>query len=236
VLAFLAEDPTAVAMRMDRIPFPPQGYHGGQSGTPGLILLNEETPLHPKRKFFLQKGDRVRFHTPGAGVGWRRVLDEIGKGVKRNVCRVGTTLTGGTTCLLGTAVTACRLHLEAFPDFQVQERNPVRSTDIHDISKIRACLHALADLELDVFQVKVDNCYPSIAAAPIVEIIGQHGHRPQSDLDVQGKTVGDRFHVTPVGSLEIYPGMQAISRTMTGTKFQPILCAGEHLAVKEFLT
>lgn len=67
VLSFLAEAPVAVAMRMDRIQFPPQGYHGGQSGATGLILLNEETPLHPKRKFFLQQGDRVRFHTPGGG-------------------------------------------------------------------------------------------------------------------------------------------------------------------------
>jgi N-methylhydantoinase B len=67
VLSFLAEEPAAVAMRMDRIQFPPQGYHGGQSGATGLILLNDHTPLHPKRRFFLHQGERVRFHTPGGG-------------------------------------------------------------------------------------------------------------------------------------------------------------------------
>jgi N-methylhydantoinase B len=67
VVTFLSETPTAVAMRMDRLVFPPQGYHGGQPGAPGLILLNEETPLHPKRKVLLRAGDRIRFHTPGGG-------------------------------------------------------------------------------------------------------------------------------------------------------------------------
>jgi N-methylhydantoinase B len=88
VLSFLAEEPTAVAMRMDRIQFPPQGYHGGQSGATGLILLNDHTPLHPKRKFFLHKGDRVRFHTPGGGGLFapegrdpQRVLDDARNGL-----------------------------------------------------------------------------------------------------------------------------------------------------------
>jgi N-methylhydantoinase B len=88
VLSFQAEEPTAVAMRMDRIQFPPQSYHGGQSGATGLILLNEQTPLHPKRKFFLQKGDRVRFHTPGGGGLFtpetrdpQRVLEDVRNGI-----------------------------------------------------------------------------------------------------------------------------------------------------------
>jgi N-methylhydantoinase B len=88
VLSFLAEEPTAVAMRMDRIQFPPQGYHGGHAGATGLILQNEATPLHPKRKIFFQKGDRVRFHTPGGGGLFppesrdpQRVLDDVRNGL-----------------------------------------------------------------------------------------------------------------------------------------------------------
>jgi N-methylhydantoinase B len=75
-------------MRMDRLQFPPQGYHGGQAGAPGLILQNETTPLHPKRKIFFQKGDRVRFHTPGGGGLFppesrdpQRVLDDVRNGL-----------------------------------------------------------------------------------------------------------------------------------------------------------
>jgi N-methylhydantoinase B len=64
--------------------FPPQGYHGGHTGAPGLILQNETTPLHPKRKIFFQTGDRMRLHTPGGGGLFapescdpQRVLDEV---------------------------------------------------------------------------------------------------------------------------------------------------------------
>ncbi len=67
VMTFLAPDPTAVAMRMDRLKFPPQGYHGGAAGSAGVVLLNETTPLHPKRKVFVKQGDRIRFETPGGG-------------------------------------------------------------------------------------------------------------------------------------------------------------------------
>jgi N-methylhydantoinase B len=88
VLTFVADQPVAVAMRMDRITFPPQGYHGGQPGSRGLILLNETTPLHPKRKVFLKPGDRVRFHTPGGGGLFppetrdpERVLEDVRNGL-----------------------------------------------------------------------------------------------------------------------------------------------------------
>jgi N-methylhydantoinase B/oxoprolinase/acetone carboxylase alpha subunit len=53
-----------------------------------LILLNEATPLHPKRKFFLHKGDRVRFHTPGGGGLFapdtrdpQRVIEDVRNGI-----------------------------------------------------------------------------------------------------------------------------------------------------------
>jgi N-methylhydantoinase B len=67
VMTLLAPDPTAVAMRMDRLRFPPQGYHGGQPGAAGVVVLNDATPLHPKRKVFVRRGDRLRFETPGGG-------------------------------------------------------------------------------------------------------------------------------------------------------------------------
>lgn len=88
VLTFLADTSTAVAMRMDRIKFPPRGYHGGQPGATGLILLNETTPLHPKRKYFMKEGDRIRFHTPGGGGLFppetrdpERVLEDVRNGI-----------------------------------------------------------------------------------------------------------------------------------------------------------
>ncbi|MBI4611102.1 MAG: hydantoinase B/oxoprolinase family protein [Candidatus Rokubacteria bacterium] len=88
VLTFLADTLTAVAMRMDRISFPPQGFHGGGAGATGLIVLNETTALHPKRKYFMKHGDCVRFHTPGGGGLFppetrdpQRVLEDVRNGI-----------------------------------------------------------------------------------------------------------------------------------------------------------
>jgi N-methylhydantoinase B len=45
VLTVLAEEPTAVARHMDRIQFPPQGCHGGQSGASGTLSMRSVSPL-----------------------------------------------------------------------------------------------------------------------------------------------------------------------------------------------
>jgi len=88
VISFLAPEPTGVAMRMDRLKFPPQGYHGGRPGSAGVVLLNDATPLHPKRKVFVKQGDRIRFETPGGGGLFpaetrepERVLEDVQNGI-----------------------------------------------------------------------------------------------------------------------------------------------------------
>jgi N-methylhydantoinase B len=66
VLSSLSDEPIMMALRMDRIKFAPEGYHGGRAGSPGVVRVNEAA-VHPKRKVVLQKGERVTFQTPGGG-------------------------------------------------------------------------------------------------------------------------------------------------------------------------
>ena len=75
-------------------------------------------------------------------------------------------------------MTTRRLDLQAFPDLQMEEWNPIWSPHIHNVPQMRTLLHTLPDLDLDVLEMEVYDRHPSIAAAPVLEIIGQDGHRP----------------------------------------------------------
>jgi N-methylhydantoinase B len=59
--------PVRLSMRADRLVFPPLGFDGGAAGSRGTAMLNDETPIHPKRTIFLAPGDTVDFKTPGGG-------------------------------------------------------------------------------------------------------------------------------------------------------------------------
>lgn len=56
-----------LSMRADRLVFPPLGFDGGLPGSRGTAVLNDKTPIHPKRTIFLAPGDTVDFRTPGGG-------------------------------------------------------------------------------------------------------------------------------------------------------------------------
>ena len=62
----ISEAPITMTIRHERVKFPPRGLTGGQSGTPGIDLLNGER-LEPKSRTVLARGDEVTFQTPGGG-------------------------------------------------------------------------------------------------------------------------------------------------------------------------
>lgn len=61
------ETPVKLAMRVDRIHHPPQGFAGGRAGRAGRATLNGTRALHSKETVFLQPGDVVEFETAGGG-------------------------------------------------------------------------------------------------------------------------------------------------------------------------
>jgi N-methylhydantoinase B len=51
---------------VDRVDHPPAGLFGGAHGAPASLAVNG-TPIHPKRRYVLRKGDIVEITTPGGG-------------------------------------------------------------------------------------------------------------------------------------------------------------------------
>lgn len=61
------EAPVKLALRVDRIHHPPQGFFGGRAARAGSVTLNGTRPLPSKETVFLRPGDVVHFQTPGGG-------------------------------------------------------------------------------------------------------------------------------------------------------------------------
>jgi N-methylhydantoinase B len=51
----------------DRTGSPARGYLGGGDGAPGELFLSDGSRPHPKRKYFLQPGQKVTLRLPGGG-------------------------------------------------------------------------------------------------------------------------------------------------------------------------
>lgn len=58
--------PVTMTIRHERVRFPPRGLLGGESGSPGVDLVNGER-IEAKSRTELQPGDTVSFQTPGGG-------------------------------------------------------------------------------------------------------------------------------------------------------------------------
>ncbi|MBT5267718.1 MAG: hydantoinase B/oxoprolinase family protein [Rhodospirillaceae bacterium] len=62
----LADSAISMAIKHERIRFPPRGLLGGMAGSPGRDLVNGEQ-IQPKSRTMLAPGDEIVFQTPGGG-------------------------------------------------------------------------------------------------------------------------------------------------------------------------
>ena len=74
-----------MTIRHERITYPPRGLLGGQSGAPGLDLVNDQI-IPAKSRQLLKTGDVATFQMPGGG-GLHSPDERTQDAVKRDVAR-----------------------------------------------------------------------------------------------------------------------------------------------------
>ncbi len=80
VLESTTGKPVLHSCMYDRTQTPARGFLGGGNGAVGELFLSDSTRPHPKRKYFLQPGQRVTLRMPGGGgyyPAWQRDPDSV---------------------------------------------------------------------------------------------------------------------------------------------------------------